>query len=193
MQQSPPKKRLIIGISGASGIIYGIRLLEILRTTDIEVHLIVSKTAEQTRIIETSLSAKQLKELADVQYAAGDLTAAIASGSYKTMGMMIAPCSIKTLSEIATGITGNLLSRAADVTLKENRRLVLMVRESPLHAGHLESMLKVARMGGIIAPPMPAFYNQPKTLDDMINHTVGRALDLFDIDVNLVKRWGETI
>ncbi len=182
--------RLIIGISGASGIIYGVRLLELLKATDIETHLVVSKTAETTRSIEVKLTAKQLHDLADVYYPIGDLGAAISSGSYKTLGMIIAPCSMRTLAEIATGVTGNLLTRAADVVLKERKRLVLMVRETPLHAGHLENMLKVTQLGGIIAPPVPAFYNQPQTLDDIVNHSIGRVLDLFDIDTRLVKRWG---
>ncbi|HVV68454.1 MAG TPA: UbiX family flavin prenyltransferase [Gammaproteobacteria bacterium] len=183
------KSRLIVGISGASGIIYGIRLLELLQPLPIETHLVVSKTAEITRAAEVALTAKQLYALADVHYSVMDLGAAISSGSFKTQGMIIAPCSMRTLAEIASGVTSNLLTRAADVVLKERRRLVLMVRESPLHAGHLENMLKVTHMGGIIAPPVPAFYNQPQTLDDMVNHSVGRVLDLFDIDAGCVKRW----
>lgn len=182
-------KKLIIGISGASGVIFGIRLLQLLKTTTIETHLVVSKSAELTRAAETDLSSKELRELANVSYSIGDMGAAISSGSVKTMGMIIAPCSVRSLAEIATGVTTSLLTRAADVVLKERRRLVLMVRESPLHSGHLENMLKVSQMGGIIAPPVPAFYNQPENIDDIVNHSVGRVLDLFDIDVNSVKRW----
>lgn len=184
-------KRLIIGISGASGITYGIKLLEVLKSTDIETHLVVSKSAERTRDAETDLSAQDLKNLADVEYAYQDIGAAIASGSFLTMGMIVAPCSMRSLAEIANGLASNLLTRAADVVLKERRRLVLMTRESPLNAVHIENMQKVTQMGGIIAPPMPAFYNKPKTLDDLVMHSVGRALDLFDIEVDFVKRWGE--
>jgi len=186
------KQRLIIGISGASGIIYGIRLLEILKNTAVETHLVISKSAELTRAAETDLTSKQLRDLADVCYAPADLAAAISSGSYQTIGMIIAPCSMRSLAEIANGVTSTLLTRAADVVLKERRRLVLLVRESPLHAGHIENMLKVTHMGGIIAPPVPAFYNQPQTLDDIVNHTVGRVLDLFNIQADFVKRWKVT-
>jgi 4-hydroxy-3-polyprenylbenzoate decarboxylase len=187
------KKRMIIGISGASGIVYGIRLLKVLQSSDIETHLVMSKFAELTRLAEVDITSKALRDLADVVYPISDLGAAISSGSYQTMGMIIAPCSMKTLAEIATGMAGNLLSRAADVILKERRRLVLMVRESPLHTVHLENMLKVTQMGGIIAPPVPAFYNRPETLDDIVNHSVGRVLDLFDVETDLVKRWGGKI
>jgi flavin prenyltransferase len=185
-------RRLIVGISGATGIIYGIRLLQMLRETDIESHLIVSRGAELTRGYETNMTADELKSLADFTYPLNDVGAAISSGSFKTMGMIVAPCSIKTLSEIAHGTTSNLLTRAADVVLKEHRRLVLMVRETPLHTGHLKSMLLAAESGAIISPPVPAFYHCPNTLDDIVNHTVGRVLDLFDIEVGCVKRWGET-
>ena len=185
MQQN----RLIVGISGASGIIYGIRLLEMLKTLGVVSHLIVSKGAELTRAYETTLSAKALQNLADVYHPHQDIGASIASGSFKTDGMIIAPCSMKTLAEIATGMTTNLLSRAADVVLKERRRLVLMVRESPLHSIHLENMLKLSNMGAIILPPVPAFYAKPKTLDEMVNHTIGRALDLFHYDVTTIERW----
>lgn len=186
------KTRLVIGISGASGIIYGIRLLQCLQQHDnIETHLIVSKAAQQTRLFETSFSASDLKQLADKHYNINDIAASISSGSYKTLGMIIAPCSMRTLADIACGNTANLLTRAADVILKERRRLVLMARESPLHLGHLKNMVKVTEMGAIIAPPVPAFYAQPTSIDDIINHTVGRLLDLFDIDIGLVKRWGE--
>ncbi len=184
-------RRLIIGISGASGIIYGIRLLELLQPLPIETHLIVSKAAELTRGFEVKLSTKALQALADICYAPSDISAPIASGSYKTLGMIIAPCSMRTLAEIASGVSSSLLTRAADVVLKERRKLALMVRETPFHAGHLENMLKVTQMGGIIAPPIPAFYNNPITLEDIIHHSLGRVLDLFDIEVGSVKRWGE--
>lgn len=185
----PTKPRIIIGISGASGIIYGVRLLQLLASAEIETHLVISKTAEQTRAAELDLTAQELRALATVYHSVQDLGAAIASGSFKTMGMIVAPCSMRSLAEIAQGVTSNLLTRAADVVLKERRRLVLMVRETPLHAGHLENMLQVTRLGGIIAPPVPAFYNRPTTLDDIVTHSVGRVLDLFDIDLNVVKRW----
>lgn len=181
--------RLIVGISGASGIIYGIRLLEVLGSLPIETHVIISKSAQLTREYETELSADDLKKLADVYHPINDIGASIASGSFKTMGMIIAPCSMKTLAEIAHGISSNLIGRAADVILKERRKLVLMTRESPLHLGHLENMVKVTQQGGIICPVMPAFYNKPKTVDDIVNHSVGRVLDLFDIDPGIVKRW----
>lgn len=185
------KQRLIIGITGASGIQYGIRLLEVLKPLDIETHLIVSKSAHQVRRYETKMSAKALEQLADVCYSFQDIGCAVSSGSYKTLGMIIAPCSMHSLAEIAHGLGSNALTRAADVILKERRPLALMVRESPLNQAHLENMLKVTKMGGIIAPPMPAFYNQPKSIDDIINHSVGRTLDLFDIDINIVNRWAE--
>lgn len=181
--------RIIIGITGASGIIYGVRLLEALRACSVETHLVVSKAAQQARVQETDLSLDVLKQLADHYYAFQDIGARLASGSYKTDGMIIAPCSMRTLAEIACGNTTNLITRAADVILKERRKLVLMVRETPLHLVHLRNMLTITEMGGIIAPPMPAFYNHPKTLDDIIQHNVGRILDLFDLDVGWVKRW----
>ncbi|HTL09673.1 MAG TPA: UbiX family flavin prenyltransferase [Chitinophagaceae bacterium] len=182
---------MIVGISGATGIIYGIRLLEILQRQGIETHLVVSKAGEMTRAYETHLSSAALKAKAAVSYNVNDISAAIASGSFKTMGMIVAPCSIRTLSEIANGTTQNLLTRAADVVLKERRRLVLMVRETPLHAGHLKSMLQITESGGIIAPPVPAFYTGATTIDAMVDHTVGRVLDLFDIDMEELKRWGD--
>ena len=182
--------RLIIGISGSSGIIYGIRLLETLRTLSIETHLVVSKAGQLTRAYETELSASELKTLADVYHPYNDIAAPIASGSFKTLGMIIAPCSMKTLGEIASGVTNNLLSRAADVVLKERRRLVLMPRETPLHLGHLQNMLQITQMGGIICPPVPAFYNKPQSIMDLVNDTVGRVLDLFDLESGLVRRWG---
>lgn len=184
------KRRLIIGISGASGIIYGIRLLEVLKSLQIETHLIVSKSAHLTRAYETLLSKTELEELADVYYRNNDISACIASGSYHTDGMIIAPCSMKTLSEIANGIGSTLITRAADVVLKERRRLVIMPRETPLHLGHLRNMVKISEMGGIIFPPVPAFYNKPEKIDDLINDNVGRTLTLFEIDSNLVKPWG---
>jgi 4-hydroxy-3-polyprenylbenzoate decarboxylase len=185
------RRRMIVGISGATGVIYGVRLLEALRRLDIETHLVVSKSGDLTRAYETDLSAAELRALADVTYRAADVGAAISSGSFRTMGMVVAPCSIRTLSEIATGVTGSLLSRAADVCLKERRRLVLMVRETPLHAGHLKSMLAVTEAGGVIAPPVPAFYTRPRTLEDVVDHTIARVLDLFDLEVPFASRWGE--
>ncbi|MBA2657408.1 MAG: UbiX family flavin prenyltransferase [Tatlockia sp.] len=185
------KKRIIIGISGASGIIYGIRLLESLKESEIETHLIVTKAAQQTRAYESNLSAAALHELADKFYNINDIAASLSSGSFHNLGMIIAPCSMRTLANIAGGNTDNLLTRAADVVLKERRRLILMVRESPLHLGHLKNMVAVTELGAIIAPPVPAFYNKPQTIDDLVNHTVGRVLDLFDVDLGLVRRWGE--
>ena len=184
------KSRLIIGITGASGVIYGIRLLEVLKPTPIETHLIVSKAAQQTRAYETTLSVDELYALADFHYAINDVGASLSSGSCQTLGMIIAPCSMKTLADIASGHSSNLITRAADVVLKERRKLVLMVRETPLHLGHIRNMAATTEMGAIIAPPVPAFYNQPTTIDDLVNHSVGRVLDLFDLDVGLVRRWG---
>jgi 4-hydroxy-3-polyprenylbenzoate decarboxylase len=183
------KKRIIVGISGASGIIYGIRALEQLKALGIETHLVMSRAAEMTLSYETELKSKDIRELADEFHAIGDIGASISSGSFPTLGMLIAPCSIRTMSEIATGITGSLLSRAADVVLKERRRLVLGIRETPLHTGHLRTLTHLSEMGAVICPVVPAFYNRPKTLDDIVNHSVGRMLDLFDIDTGLVKRW----
>jgi flavin prenyltransferase len=185
-------RRLIVGISGATGIVYGIRLLEVLRAVDVESHLVVTKAAELTRSYETALSSQNLRDLADVVYPIGDVGAAIASGSFRTMGMIVAPCSVKTMSEVANGITTNLLTRAADVVLKERRRLVLLLRESPLTAIHIRNMLALTESGAIIAPPVPAFYARPQSLDDMVRHTIGRALDLFDIDSDF-PRWGEEV
>lgn len=185
------KQRLIIGITGSSGIIYGIRLLEVLQAMDIETHLVVSRAGQLTRAYETQLNLTSLKALADVYHPCTDIAASIASGSFKTMGMIIAPCSMNSLAEIAHGISNTLLSRAADVVLKERRRLVLIPRESPLHLGHLKNMTRVTEMGGIICPPVPAFYNKPTTIMDLVDDTVGRVLDLFDIDSNLSPRWGE--
>ncbi len=181
--------RIIVGISGASGIIYGIRMLEALKQAGVETHLVVSKAAEMTLAYETDLKAKDLRDMADAYHPMADIGASISSGSFPTLGMVIAPCSVRTMSEIATGVTGSLMSRAADVVLKERRRLVLAVRETPLHTGHLRTMLTLSEMGAIIAPVMPAFYNRPQSLDDIVNHSVGRMLDLFGIDSGNVKRW----
>jgi 4-hydroxy-3-polyprenylbenzoate decarboxylase len=184
-------RRLIVGISGASGTIYGVRLLQVLSGSDIETHLVMTRSAEVTMAYELDMKVKDIHALADVVYPVADIGAAISSGSFKTEGMIVAPCSIRSLAEIAYGNTTNLLSRAADVVLKERRRLVLMVRETPLHVGHLRAMTHVSEIGAIVMPPVPAFYARPKSLDDMVNHTIGRALDLFGIDNSLVKRWGE--
>ncbi len=183
--------RLIVGISGASGIAYGVRLLETLRPLAVETHLVMSRSAEVTLAHETRLKVADVRALADVVHPPQDIGAAISSGSFKTMGMVIAPCSIRTLSEIVTGVTSTLLTRAADVVLKERRRLVLMVRETPLHLGHLRSMTAATEMGAIVYPPVPALYAKPDSVDAMIDHTVGRVLDLFGIETGLVKRWGE--
>ena len=171
-------RRLIVGISGASGVIYGARLLELLRPLPVETHLVISRTAE-------------VRARADVVHANGDLAAPISSGSFKTMGMIVAPCSIRSMAEIATGATTTLLSRAADVVLKERRRLVLLVRETPLHTGHLRTMTALSEMGAVIAPPVPAFYAKPQTLAEMIDQTLGRILDLFGLETGRVRRWGE--
>jgi flavin prenyltransferase len=184
--------RLVVGISGASGVIYGVRLLEALKSLPIETHLVMTRTAEVTLAHETDLKVATVHALADVTYKVDDLAAAISSGSFRTMGMVVAPCSMRSLGEIAGGIGSNLLTRAADVVMKERRRLVLLTRETPLHAIHLRNMARLAEMGVIIAPPVPAFYNRPRTLDDVIDHTVGRVLDLFDLDSGKVRRWGET-
>lgn len=183
------KKRLIVAITGASGTIYGIRILEALRGLGIESHLVMSDSAKLTMAAETDYKPADVEALADVVHSAKNVGASISSGSFHSMGMIIAPCSIRTLSEIASGVTSSLVSRAADVVLKERRRLVLLVRETPLHAGHLRSMSQVTEYGAIVMPPVPAFYAKPQSLDDMVNHTVGRALDLFDIENTLVSRW----
>ena len=186
---SKTTQRLVVGISGASGVIYGIRALELLRDKGIETHLVMSKSAEMTLAYETDLKPKEVRALASVNHSVADIGASISSGSFHTMGMVVAPCSMKTMSEIATGVTSSLLSRAADVVLKEKRKLVLAVRETPLHGGHLRTMTTLADIGAVIAPIVPAFYNKPKTVDDIVNHTVGRLLDFFDIETKLVKRW----
>ena len=183
---------LIVGISGASGAIYGVRLLETLRRLGVQSHLVMSKAAEMTIGYELDSRPADIKALADMVYPVGDLGAAISSGSFPTMGMIIAPCSVRSLAEIATGVTSSLLTRAADVTLKERRRLVLMLRETPLHSGHLRNMLALSDMGAIVAPPVPAFYARPKNLEEMVDHSIGRVLDLFGIDTGRVKRWGKS-
>jgi 4-hydroxy-3-polyprenylbenzoate decarboxylase len=186
------RRRLIVGISGASGVIYGVRLLQLLRNAGVETHLVMSKAAEVTLAYETDLKIGDVKALAYATHSIDDMAASISSGSFRTMGMIVAPCSMRSMSEIASGVTTTLLTRAADVTLKDRRRLILMIRETPLHTGHLRTMTALSEMGAIIAPPVPAFYAKPSGLDDMVDHTVGRALDLFDIDVGIVRRWGET-
>ncbi len=185
--------RLIIGMAGASGLIYGIRMLEVLKDLkDVETHLVMSATAKMNAVIETDWDIAGIEAMADVVHNVRDFAATISSGSFKTDGMVVAPCSMKTLSAIAHSYADNLLVRAADVVLKEQRRLVLMPRETPLHVGHCKLMYEVAQLGAIIAPPMPALYNRPETVDDIINHSVGRVLDLFGIDPGIVKRWAGT-
>jgi polyprenyl P-hydroxybenzoate and phenylacrylic acid decarboxylases len=182
-------QRMIVGISGASGAIYGVRMLHILRNLKIETHVVMSRSAQVTLAHETQFSVADVRDLADVWYQNSDIGAAISSGSFPVLGMVVAPCSVKTLSEVATGITGNLLSRAADVVLKERRRLVLMLRETPLHLGHLRSMVAATEAGAIVYPPVPAFYAKPDSLDSMVDHTLGRILDLFGLDSGTVRRW----
>jgi flavin prenyltransferase len=183
------RRRIVVGISGASGAVYGVRLLTLLRELDVETHLVVSRSAQVTLVQEMGVQLADVKALADVHYPNADIGAAISSGSFRVDGMIVAPCSIKTLSEIATGCTSSLLSRAADVMLKERRRLVLMVRETPLHAGHIRSLAAVTEAGAIVYPPVPAFYARPESIEQMIDHTLGRVLDLFDIDARTVRRW----
>lgn len=189
----PERPRLVVGVSGASGVAYGLRVLDACRELSVESHLIFSKAANLTLSQETSLSIAQVQDRADVVHKVGDVGASVASGSFPTLGMIIAPCSVRTMSEIATGVTSSLLTRAADVTLKERRPLVLMVRETPLHLGHLRTMVRLAEMGAVIAPPMPAFYARPATLEEMIDQSVGRALDLFGLSWKPVKRWGQDV
>jgi 4-hydroxy-3-polyprenylbenzoate decarboxylase len=184
-------QRLVVGISGASGVLYGVRLLEVLREQPIETHLVMSRAAEVTLAYEMKRKVADVEALADVVHPSHDIGASISSGSYRTLGMIVAPCSIRSLSEIATGVTSSLLTRAADVVLKERRRLVLLVRESPLHTGHLRSMTTASELGAIVYPPVPAFYAKPESIDDVVDHTIGRVLDLYDIDPGLVHRWGE--
>lgn len=187
-----PPRRLIIGISGASGAIYGLRALEMARATNIETHLVVSRSALLTLNLELGLQKAELEQKATIVHPVADIGATIASGSFRTIGMLIAPCSVRTMSEIATGVTSTLMSRAADVVLKERRRLVLMLRETPLHLGHLETMTRLTQMGAVVMPPVPAFYARPQSLDEMVTHSTARALDLFDIDTGAVKRWRGT-
>lgn len=185
-------KRLIVGISGASGVIYGIRLLEVLRqVADVQSHLVMSSAAGITIGLETDYTVEQVEALADVKYRIKDIAASISSGSYKTMGMVVMPCSMKTLAGIAYSFSDNLLLRAADVVLKDRRRLIIVPRETPLHLGHLRMMTQVVEMGAVIVPPVPAFYHRPQTIDDIINQTVNRVLDLLDIDlpIDLFQRW----
>jgi len=182
-------RRLIVAISGASGFVYGVRLLQLLRPLDVETHLIVSRSAQTTMAWETDWKLADVTALADRTWRNDDLAACVSSGSYRTLGMVVAPCSMKTLAEIATGLSSSLIGRSADVVLKERRRLVLLARETPLHATHLKNMLAVTEMGAIVAPPVPAFYSKPASLDDMVDHTLGRVLDLFGIDAGTVRRW----
>lgn len=191
MTEKSGRPRLIVGISGASGVIYGARLLELLRPLPVETHLVISRAAEVTLALETDLKPAIVRSRADVVHAIGDLAAPISSGSFKTIGMVVAPCSIRSMAEIASGVTTTLLSRAADVVLKERRRLVLMVRETPLHTGHLRSLTALSEMGAVIAPPVPPFYAKPETIAEMIDQTLGRVLDLFGLETGMVKRWGE--
>jgi 4-hydroxy-3-polyprenylbenzoate decarboxylase len=183
------RQRIIVGITGASGVVYGVRMLEVLKQAGIETHLVMSKAAEMTLGYESDLKAKDVRDLATIAHPITDIGASISSGSFHTLGMVVIPCSIRTMSEIATGVTSSLMSRAADVVLKERRRLVLAVRETPLHSGHLRTLLQLSDMGAVISPLMPAFYNKPQSLDDIINHSVGRILDLFGLDAGIVKRW----
>jgi 4-hydroxy-3-polyprenylbenzoate decarboxylase len=185
--------RLVVGISGASGIVYGLRALDACRDLGVETHLVMSRAAVLTLSQETSLSAADVNAMADVIHKVSDIGAAIASGSFRTLGMIVAPCSVRTMSEIATGVTSSLLTRAADVALKERRPLVLMVRETPLHLGHLRTLVKLAEMGAVIAPPLPAFYAKPATIEAMVDQSVGRALDLFGLSWSPVKRWGRDV
>lgn len=186
---TPGRPRIVVGISGASGAIYGKRVLEVLRDIEVETHLVISNAARITIASETDFTPADLERIASVTHSNKDIGASCASGSFRTLGMIVAPCSVKTLSEIATGMTSSLLARAADVTLKERRRLVLMLRETPLHLGHIRSMAAVTEMGGILYPPVPAFYAKPDSLQQMVDHTVGRVLDLFDLNSGLSHRW----
>lgn len=187
---SSERPRLVVGVSGASGVVYGLRVLDACRELGVESHLILSKAAALTLAQETGLSVAEVQDRADVAHKVGDVGASVASGSFPTLGMIVAPCSVRTMSEIATGVTSSLLTRAADVTLKERRPLVLMVRETPLHLGHLRTMVRLAEMGAVIAPPMPAFYARPASLEQMVDQSVGRALDIFGLSWRPVRRWG---
>ncbi|MGH7059602.1 MAG: UbiX family flavin prenyltransferase [Stellaceae bacterium] len=193
MAQTSETSRLIVGISGASGAVYGARLLELLGPLPVETHLVISRSGEVTLALETGLKPAALRARADVVHAAADMAAPISSGSFKTIGMVVAPCSVRSMSEIASGVTTSLLTRAADVVLKERRRLVLLVRETPLHTGHLRTMTALSEMGAVIAPPVPAFYAKPATIAEMIDQTLGRVLDLFDLDSGTVRRWGDDL
>ena len=192
MRETSANPRMIVGISGASGVIYGARLLELLRPLAVETHLVISRAAEVTLALETDMKPAVVRARADVVHAIGDMAAPISSGSFRTMGMVVAPCSIRSMAEIASGATTTLLTRAADVVLKERRRLVLVVRETPLHTGHLRTMTALSEMGAVIAPPVPAFYAKPATIAEMIDQTLGRVLDLFELDSGTVRRWGES-
>ncbi|MGX9427200.1 MULTISPECIES: UbiX family flavin prenyltransferase [Bradyrhizobium] len=188
----PPEgepRRLIVGITGASGAIYGVRLLQLLKSTPIETHLVMSRSAKITLTQELDVKVSDVTALADVVHQVDNIGASISSGSFKTLGMVIAPCSMRSLAEIASGVTSSLVTRAADVVLKERRRLVLMVREAPLHLGHLKSMVAATEIGAIVYPPVPAFYARPENLEQMVDHTLGRVLDLFDISTDVVSRW----
>jgi 4-hydroxy-3-polyprenylbenzoate decarboxylase len=182
-------KQIIVGISGASGIVYGVRALQLLRECGVQTHLVMTKSAKLTLHYEMDMTLAELEALATEVHPINNVGASIASGSFRTAGMLIAPCSVRTMSEIATGVTSTLLTRAADVVLKERRRLVLMVRETPLHTGHLRTMTQLSEMGAVIAPPVPAFYARPQSLDEMVTQNVGRVLDLFDLELEQVKRW----
>jgi flavin prenyltransferase len=191
MVQAAAIPRLIVGISGASGAVYGVRLLELLRPLTVETHLVMSRSAEVTLVLETGWKPAAVRALADVVHAIGDIAAPISSGSFRTSGMVVAPCSMRSMAEIASGVTTTLLTRAADVTLKERRRLVLLVRETPLHTGHLRTMTALSEIGAVIAPPVPAFYAKPATIAEMVDQTLGRILDLFGLESGTVRRWGE--
>lgn len=191
VEQARP--RLVVGIAGASGVAYGLRALAACAELGVESHLVMSRAAALTLAQETELTPADVQAMAHVTYRASDVGAAIASGSFPTLGMLIAPCSVRTMSEIATGVTSSLMTRAADVTLKERRPLVLMVRETPLHLGHLRTMVKLAEMGAVIAPPLPAFYAKPLSLEEMVDQSVGRSLDLFGLSWSKVKRWGQDV
>ena len=193
LPKTADRPRLIVGISGASGVVYGLRALDACRELGVESHLVLSKSAALTLSQETDLSVSQVNAKADVVHRAADVGASIASGSFRTLGMVIAPCSVRTMSEIASGVTSSLLTRAADVVLKERKTLVLMVRETPLHLGHLRTLTKLSEMGAVIAPPLPAFYAKPASIAEMVDQSVGRVLDLFDLNWRPVKRWGEDI
>ncbi|MEQ8282463.1 MAG: UbiX family flavin prenyltransferase [Parvibaculum sp.] len=189
--RTPP--RLVVGISGASGVAHGVRLLEILGSLGVETHLVMTRAAEMTLGYETGLKPKDVEALAHTRYRLDDIGAAIASGSFKTLGMIVAPCSVRTMSEISTGVTSSLLTRAADTMLKERRRLVLMVRETPLHTGHLRTMTQLSEIGAIIAPPVPALYAKPASIDEMVTQTAARMLDLFGLEAPDTRRWGEDL